>query len=247
MTTAATKTFTLKAPWIIARLREDFDLTAEQAAGILGNLGHESAGLTAFQEVGPTAGRGGFGWAQWTGPRRVQFESYCARNKLNLKGDKANYAWLFLELKRAFKGTIKALKKADSLEEAVIVFEKNFEKARVKNYPSRTKWAQLALDAYRGAEKHGLVAPPKPIVSTATKVQEMTINLPAPGKIAGVASAVGSVALILGFPQVAALIGLVTPENVEHVQGLITLAQTLFGAGGALAGLAGFLPAHKAA
>jgi hypothetical protein len=82
MTTTAEKIFALKAPWIMAKLREDFaPLTPTQAAGILGNLGHECNG---FSNLAESNGHGpGRGWAQWSFDRRVKFESYCNRNRLD--------------------------------------------------------------------------------------------------------------------------------------------------------------------
>ena len=55
------------------RLMRDLGLTDLQAAGLLGNLGHESGGFRQLQEVAPAVAgsRGGWGLAQWTGPRRV--------------------------------------------------------------------------------------------------------------------------------------------------------------------------------
>jgi hypothetical protein len=145
------ETFRTKSPGIMALLMADFGLTEEQAAGILGNLGHESNGLTTFQEVGPRGGRGGWGWGQWTGPRRVQFEAYCARNHLDPKSDKANYGWLFVELKGPERGAIDALEKTRTLKDAVRAFERAYERAGVRAYTSRDKWAQRALDAFHAA------------------------------------------------------------------------------------------------
>ena len=72
----------------------DFPITPRTAA-ILGNLGHESAGLTILQEIKPTVAgsKGGYGWAQWTGPRRRAYEAYCARIGKNPASDEANYAY----------------------------------------------------------------------------------------------------------------------------------------------------------
>lgn len=65
-----TDVFARKAPWIMALLMRDFPLGLEDAAAILGNLGHESGGLVQLQELKPVVAgsRGGYGWAQWTGP-----------------------------------------------------------------------------------------------------------------------------------------------------------------------------------
>ncbi|MGO4287980.1 phage tail tip lysozyme, partial [Bosea sp. TAB14] len=92
-------TFTQKAPGIINRLMADFGFTREQAAGIVGNLGHESGGLNELQERNPTSGRGGYGWAQWTGPRRRAFEAWAAEKGLDPASDEANYGFLRHELR----------------------------------------------------------------------------------------------------------------------------------------------------
>ena len=65
-----------KAPGVMRALIADFDLAVGDAAAVLGNLGHECGGFRLMQEQKPTVpgSRGGYGWAQWTGPRRRKFE-----------------------------------------------------------------------------------------------------------------------------------------------------------------------------
>lgn len=74
------------APIYIKRLADDVGITPEQSAGIFGQLGYESAGLQAINEYQPVVpgSRGGFGWAQWTGPRRRAFESWSAENRADV-------------------------------------------------------------------------------------------------------------------------------------------------------------------
>ena len=88
------------APRVIQRLSQDLNITPQQAAGIVGQLGHESAGLQAINEYNPVVpgSRGGFGWAQWTGPRRKQFESWAQNQGLNVTDPEANYGFLVHEL-----------------------------------------------------------------------------------------------------------------------------------------------------
>ena len=88
----AEATFRAKAPGIMAKLLSDFPIEKLAAAAIVGNLGHESAGLATLQEIKPTVAgsRGGYGWAQWTGPRRRAFEAYCKRNGKDPASDDAN-------------------------------------------------------------------------------------------------------------------------------------------------------------
>jgi hypothetical protein len=47
------------------------------AQGVVMNFQDESGLNTGIQEQAPTSGRGGFGLAQWTGPRRVALEHYA--------------------------------------------------------------------------------------------------------------------------------------------------------------------------
>lgn len=141
--------FTDKAPGIMKRLQEDFNLTKEQAAGIVGNLGHESGGLKEMQEKNPLVpgSRGGFGWAQWTGPRRRAFEKWAADRGLDPTSDEANYGFLKHELQTTERGALAALRKTDTVQEATMAFEDSYERAGIKNYPSRYRWANRALRA----------------------------------------------------------------------------------------------------
>lgn len=135
-------------------LMRDFSLSAEDAAAIFGNIGHECGGFAQMQELKPVVpgSRGGFGWCQWTGPRRREFEAYCARNKLDPRSDKANYGFLFVELSGGEgRRALPALRAAKGLDAKVEAFERAFLRAGVKHYPSRKKWAADALAAYRGA------------------------------------------------------------------------------------------------
>lgn len=59
-------------------------LTANQSAGIVGNLIAESGVEPDTQEVNPIGGgRGGYGIAQWTSGRRVAIEAFAANIQLN--------------------------------------------------------------------------------------------------------------------------------------------------------------------
>ena len=142
--------FVAKAPGIMEKLVAAFDIQNYQAAGILGNLGYESNGLRILQEVLPpgSTGRGGLGWAQWTGPRRVAFESFCADQGLNATSDAANFGYLMTELRGPKKSSVDKLKGTINLSDAVRTFEKEFEAAAIKRYPLRERWGTLALDSF---------------------------------------------------------------------------------------------------
>ncbi len=144
-------TFASKAPGVMRQLMADFGLTREQAAGILGNLGHESAGFRQMQEQRPMipGSRGGWGWAQWTGPRRRAFEKWVAERGLDPKSDEANYGFLRHELQTSQRGALAAVKRQSSAMGAMQAFELEFERSGVKAWGSRQKWTQRALDAYK--------------------------------------------------------------------------------------------------
>lgn len=145
----ATDLFTAKTMLFGLRLMQDFELTDFQAAGVFGNLGHESGGFRLLQEIKPVVkgSRGGYGWAQWTGPRRTQFETWCAQRKLIPSTDEASYGYLCQELRGPEAGAITALRKAHDLSSATDAFCRTFERPGIVNLPSRMIWAKRALAA----------------------------------------------------------------------------------------------------
>ena len=136
------------APTLMGKLMTDFQLNDFQAAGILGHLGHESLGFTVFHEIGQPDGQGGYGWGQWTGPRRRDFFDWCDQKGLDRMSDEASEGFLWHELQNSERAAIPALRQATSLFDAVRIFESKFERAGVTNYKSRDDWAQRALDAF---------------------------------------------------------------------------------------------------
>jgi hypothetical protein len=152
--------FDTKAPRIMRQLMSDFGFTKIQAAGILGNLGHETGGFKEFQELNPLGGgQGGFGWAQWTGMkvgpppgRRKAFMDFCAANGVEPTSDEGNYGFLKHEMETTEKATVPALKAETTLEGATAAFEAKFERAGVVALNSRIKFAHKALTAFENAQ-----------------------------------------------------------------------------------------------
>lgn len=147
------RSFTERAPGVMSRLMADLGITREQAAGIVGNLGHESIGLTAGQqEIGKAPGTGGLGWAQWTGPRRQAFEAWTAERGLNVRDPEANYGFLLHELRGSESKALDALRRARTVDEATDVFQRSFERAGVVAPGSRLRFAHEAygLDVPEG-------------------------------------------------------------------------------------------------
>ena len=86
--------------------------------------------------------------AQWTGPRRAEFVTWCTDHGLDKNFDQGNYGFMKHEFETSFKGVIDLLKNVDTLEDAVTVVLKHFEIGGVESTSHRLDWAQLALNAF---------------------------------------------------------------------------------------------------
>lgn len=164
----------------------------EDAAACVGNLAQETGGFTKLQELKPTVAgsRGGWGWAQWTGPRRRAFEAWADKQKLGRSSYEANIGFLLVELRGSEKRAVPAVAKATTLDDKTVAFMKTFERPGVPHLPDRLLWARRAMDVYR--EQGGAAAgATTPITDphTVTLVQQWLRNLgytevgPADGKV----------------------------------------------------------------
>jgi len=92
-------------------LKTDFGLNDVQAAALVGNLVVETGNFRSLQERNPIVkgSRGGYGIAQWTGPRRVAFENWVEQNGLPADSYEANYGFLKEELTNRQAGTIESI------------------------------------------------------------------------------------------------------------------------------------------
>ena len=149
------ETFYYKAPHIMEVLMKRYYLSDFQAAGIVGNLGRECGGFTELREIGQPANRGGYGWAQWTGPRRADFLNFCEQNHLDWYSDEGNQGFLFLELDREYYSAIIHVKCTGDAHGAATAFEKFYERAGVVAMADRWAWADRALSAYKATHKEG--------------------------------------------------------------------------------------------
>ncbi len=145
----AVGTFRQKAPGIMQRLRDDLGVSPEQAAGVLGNIGVECDQFRQMQELGPIRGRGGFGWMQWTGPRRVAFESWATEHGLDKRSDAANYGYLIKELTGDESPSLASLRRQSTAEGAAEDFMKQYERPGIPNLGNRARLARVALLDYK--------------------------------------------------------------------------------------------------
>lgn len=147
---------------------DEFDLTANQAAGIVGNLGFESDGLQAIQERGVAAPRGGFGWAQWTGPRRRAFELWCAKEGLDQHSDEAQYGFLLEELHGDYYYVIQGLRNKTLVGAAVWHVGQTYERPggttpnNLPGFEARRYRAYQALDVMGKVPLDGPITSPAP-------------------------------------------------------------------------------------
>lgn len=130
--------------WLAEQLMSDFGLTPGAAAGFAGNLAHESGNFKTLQEINPTVkgSRGGFGWAQWTGPRRRQFESWASQQGLDPRSPEANYGFLKHELTDTPEGGIlSALRGVEDPSVAAKIVSDKFLRPGVPHMESRIRKA----------------------------------------------------------------------------------------------------------
>jgi hypothetical protein len=158
-------TFEETAKRIIRDLIRDFQLDVPSCAAIVGNFGHETGGFTKLQEIKPTVSgsRGGYGWAQWTGPRRRSYESWCDKHTLDPSTYDANYGFAKYELQNDYAAALKRVRAPGSLRDKVVAFEIAYEGAGVKSYDSRLRYAERALKAFGAVPAPPDIPKPVPV------------------------------------------------------------------------------------
>jgi len=102
-------------------LKSEFGMTDEQAAGVVGNLWHETGGFEFMQELKPTVkgSKGGLAFAQWTGDRRDTFEQLLT-DLGNLSADnyEANFAMITKEFDTTEKSALNKILNTDTVVDA---------------------------------------------------------------------------------------------------------------------------------
>ncbi len=147
---------------LMKALMADYGLTAEQAAGPVGNFMYESGGAHLPPDVneGETQGappkfRGGYGWAQWTGGRQRALINFAVSSGYmgsdrERATDAADYAYLKKELNESYQRTVTELKKQSTPEDAAVSFEDTFENAGKPNLTQRKANARQAFSEFGG-------------------------------------------------------------------------------------------------
>ena len=123
----ASSTYKNNANYLLENLQKDYGLTRSQAAGIVANFAHESAGLQpGINEMNPLVpgSKGGFGIAQWTGPRRIALENFARERGLNVADLSTQYAFLKHEFatNKQYANILSQVKQTGTAAEATQAF-----------------------------------------------------------------------------------------------------------------------------
>jgi hypothetical protein len=134
---------------LIENLQEDFDLTERQAAGIAGNLAHESGNFRMLKEI-----KGGcYGYSQWCGSRKKAFRAYAASQGGQTTFD-ANYGFLKHELETEYGNMLNQIRATDDVDRVARIFMKRFLRpaAKTANLKRRIRFSKSYLkDDFSGA------------------------------------------------------------------------------------------------
>lgn len=129
------------------RMMRDLTLEKFMVAGFFGNMAVESDQFRALQEYKPTikGSKGGWGWVQWTGPRRRQFDAFAKAEGYALDDEEAFYQFLLHELQGSERSALVAARKATTVEEAAEVVMRRYERPGVPHLDKRKQFAREAL------------------------------------------------------------------------------------------------------
>ena len=148
---------------IVARKLKQQGYTNAQIAGVLGNISQESGFNPRVNEggaVGNPMGRGGYGLAQWTGGRQTNLVNFAKTKKLD-PGDAGLQAdFLLHELQGPESRAAESLRKAQSPEQAALVFRRDFERAGIPKDENRMRAARDLMPKLQTLEGGIDFAPP---------------------------------------------------------------------------------------
>lgn len=130
---------------LVGDLEEALGISQVQAAAIVGNLAHETSDFKFMQELEPVVkgSRGGYGFAQWTGSRRKDFESWASENDLDLNSYEANFGFLMHEIQNTREGRfLEKLEATDNIEDATRVVSEGYLRPGKPMMSSRIKYSK---------------------------------------------------------------------------------------------------------
>lgn len=133
------------------RMKKDLQLNDVQTCGIWGNIGAETGGLVLMQELKPLVkgSKGGYGWLQWTGPRRKKYEAFCKTHNILPADDESNYRYFIHETLTDEWKSVQQLRKTTTIDAATETFMKLNLRPGIPHVESRKRWAKRASDALK--------------------------------------------------------------------------------------------------
>ena len=142
---------------LVNDLMAELGLTLPQAAAVAGNLGHECMDFKVLQEMKPLipGSKGGYGFCQWTGPRRRNFEEYCRKNNLSTDSYEANFGFLKYEITQTSEARgFSKVKTANTVEDATFNVMADFLRPSPAHagYESRLKRARAYMKYFSGGK-----------------------------------------------------------------------------------------------
>lgn len=146
------------------------------AIGLTGNLSVESNGLTLdINEISPLVpgSRGGFGLAQWTGPRRRQFERFAGQNTADFD---TQLDFLVHELNTTERRARDALYATKTADEAARVTSKRFLRPGIPHLDRRISETRRISQMMGGEQQStpirqpGIAAQDQPQTSTMNRL-----------------------------------------------------------------------------
>jgi Phage tail lysozyme len=136
-------------------LVRDLGLSRVSAAAFAGNFHIETGGYKNLQEIAPMVrgSRGGYGIAQWTGPRRKAYEAWAAERGLDPASDDANYGFLVHELTKTGEGKVlEKLRNVTDPKEAALIVSREFLRPGI---PHEGKRIAATMRYFDGSEGEG--------------------------------------------------------------------------------------------
>ena len=160
------------AQTIAVTLMSRLNLTLEQVSGVIGNLMRESGLNPRINEggaVGLPRGVGGYGLAQWTGPRQTNLVRFAGSGaRAGELGTQLEF--MIRELLGPEGRALASLRQARTPEQAAYVFDRDFERSGIKAMGERQGGARRVFQQLAGRLPGGVAA---------TTAGDLTTMLPA--------------------------------------------------------------------
>jgi hypothetical protein len=126
------------------------------ARGVVMNFQDESGLNTGIQEQAPTSGRGGFGLAQWTGPRRVALEQFAQSQGKSIDDPDLQLDYFMSENSGPEAAAWQQVMAAPTAQDAAVAFVNKWERPAAEHAASRSaKYTNASDSPSEGGARFG--------------------------------------------------------------------------------------------